>query len=105
MGFDFLEFEFQQSGKMRYVNSTRYKGENKIQKNGTDFSIVISGPRFSQTWTNSLSTFLAWISPAILAQVKEMVVASKVIEYVAFYCPEPPFYATIRVTNTDNRLI
>ena len=34
MGFDFLEFEFQQSGKMRYVNSTRYKGENKIQKTG-----------------------------------------------------------------------
>ena len=34
MGFDFLEFEFQSNGKMRYVNSTKYKGEVKIQKSG-----------------------------------------------------------------------
>jgi len=34
MGFDFLEFEFQNNGKMRYVNSTKYKGEVKIQKSG-----------------------------------------------------------------------
>lgn len=34
MGFDFLEFEFQQTGKLRYLNSTKYKNEAAIEKTG-----------------------------------------------------------------------
>jgi protein mago nashi len=64
MGFDFLEFEFQQSGKMRYVNSTKYKGEAKIFKQ-------------------------AFVSQSVIAQVKEMVEKSKVIELDDGKWPEP----------------